>query len=237
MEKKRCTAIVLAAGSGKRMGGKIQKQFLELNGKPVVCHCLEVFQNSSLIDEILLVTGTDQIPYCQEEIVKKYGYSKVSSITAGGAERYLSVWNGLQAMSDGDGYVFIHDGARPFVTETILQRAYEAVLEYQACVVGMPVKDTIKIADEEKFASVTPQRSLVWMIQTPQVFSVPLIKEAYGKMIAQGRTDATDDAMVVEAMTSHKVKLVEGSYSNIKLTTPEDLKLAAVLFDEIPLPF
>lgn len=233
MEKSKCTAVVLAAGSGKRMGSKIQKQFLELNGKPVVCHALETFQQSALIDEIILVTGAEQISYCREELVKKYGYTKVTAVVAGGSERYLSVWEGLKAMDDDceNGYVFIHDGARPFVTEDILVRAHEAVKEHKACVVGMPVKDTIKIADEDGFAASTPKRSLVWMIQTPQVFSLPLIKTAYGKLIADGRSDVTDDAMVVETMTNHKVKLVEGSYSNIKLTTPEDLKLAKALFE------
>ncbi len=235
-KKKRCTAIVLAAGQGKRMGAGVQKQYLELKGKPVLYYSLAAFEESPIIDDMILVTGADQISYCQKEIVEKYGFSKVDTITAGGRERYLSVWKGLQAMEDNDmavpnrdGYVFIHDGARPFVTGEILNRAYEAVQVHQACVVGMPVKDTIKLADEEGFAASTPRRSLVWMIQTPQVFSVPLIKEAYGKLLALDCRDVTDDAMVVETMTKHRVRLVEGSYANIKLTTPEDLKLAAAL--------
>ncbi|MCI8854091.1 MAG: 2-C-methyl-D-erythritol 4-phosphate cytidylyltransferase [Lachnospiraceae bacterium] len=238
MKKKRCTAIVLAAGQGKRMGGSVQKQFLELQGKPVLYYSLAAFQASPLIDDVILVTGEEQISYCQREIVEKYGFSKVDHITAGGAERYLSVWKGLKAMEAGgltvpneDGYVFIHDGARPFVTQEILERAYIAVQEYKACVVGMPVKDTIKLADEEDFAVSTPKRSLVWTIQTPQVFSVPLIREAYGKLIAAGKSDVTDDACVVEAMTEHKVKLVEGSYKNMKLTTPEDLYIAMAVLE------
>ncbi len=237
MERKRYTAIVLAAGQGKRMGTDVRKQFLDLAGKPVLYYSLAVFQKSSHIDEIVLVTEQDQIDYCREEIVKKYGFTKVHTITAGGEERYLSVWNGLKAMEgkemdipNRDGYVCIHDGARPFVNEEILERACEAVEQYQACVVGMPVKDTIKIADQEGFAATTPERRLVWMIQTPQVFSVSLIKEAYARLLASGRRDVTDDAMVVEAMTSHRVKLVEGSYANMKLTTPEDLQLALALF-------
>lgn len=236
MERKRCTAIVLAAGQGKRMRTDVRKQFLELGGKPVLYYSLEAFQNSPRIDDIILVTEEEQILYCQEEIVKKYGFSKVDAITTGGAERYLSVWNGLQAMEGDDmavpnreGYVFIHDGARPFVNEEILERAYQAVEQHQACVVGMPVKDTIKIADQEGFAASTPERRLVWMIQTPQAFSVPLIKEAYARLLSSGRRDVTDDAMVVEAMTSHRVKLVDGAYTNMKLTTPEDLKLAQIL--------
>lgn len=226
MEKKRCTAIVLAAGQGKRMGTKVQKQFLELNGKPVLYYSLAAFEASPLIDEIVLVTSKDQIAYCREEIVGKYGISKVKTVTEGGAERYLSVWNGLKLLS-GDGFVFIHDGARPFVSGEMIERAYETVSVCEACVIGMPVKDTIKIADEEGFAAQTPKRSLVWMVQTPQVFSLPLIKKAYADLIADGRSDVTDDAMVVESMTDKMVKLVEGSYENIKITTPEDLEIAA----------
>lgn len=234
--RKRCTAILLAAGQGKRMGTKVQKQFLELNGKPVLWYSLAVFESSPVIDNIILVTGADQIGYCQREIVEKYGFSKVDTVTAGGEERYLSVWEGLKAMEDAsgrvegtDGYVFIHDGARPFVTGEILERAYDAVEKYQACAVGMPAKDTIKIADETGFVAATPKRSLVWTIQTPQAFSASLIREAYEKLLASGRTDVTDDACVVEAMTEIRVKLVEGSYDNIKLTTPEDLKLSLAL--------
>jgi len=234
IKRETCTAIVLAAGSGKRMGGTVQKQFLELKGKPVVCHSLEVFEKTDFIDEIILVTGEAHIVYCREEIVRRYGYKKVSSVVAGGAERFLSVWEGLKAIRQEEqqsGYVFIHDGARPFITREILERAYCTVKKYKACVVGMPVKDTIKIADADGFAQLTPKRSLVWMIQTPQVFETALIKEAYAKLIAEGRNDVTDDAMVVEMMTDYKVKLVEGSYRNMKLTTPEDLNLALTLFD------
>ena len=220
------------------MGGSVQKQFLELQGKPVLWYSLAAFQASPLIDDIILVTGQDQISYCEKEIVEKYGFSKVEHLAVGGAERYLSVWEGLKAMEAGgltvpneDGYVMIHDGARPFVTAEILERAYRAVQEYEACVVGMPVKDTIKLADEEGFAASTPRRSLVWMIQTPQVFSVPLIRDAYGKLISAGKDDVTDDASVVEAMTEHRVKLVEGSYRNMKLTTPEDLQIALAMLE------
>lgn len=232
MEKRRCTAIVLAAGQGKRMGSKTQKQFLEIQGKPIVYYSLAVFQNSPLIDQILLVTGQDQIDFCQNEIVKKYGFSKVTAVTAGGAERYASVWKGLQRIkaegteADQRGMVFIHDGVRPFISEEILERAACAVEAYQACVIGMPSKDTIKIADENGFVADTPARKLVWTIQTPQVFDFELAYRAYAALEESGRTDVTDDAMIVEAFTDVKVRLVEGSYENIKITTPEDLEIA-----------
>ena len=224
MQKEKCTAIVLAAGRGKRMGTEVQKQYLEICGKPVLYYSLEVFEKSSIIDEIVLVVGENQESYCKQEIVDKYGFAKVKAIVQGGAERYHSVWNGLQKVTEG--YVFIHDGARPFVTEDILQRAYEDVCVCKACVVGMPVKDTIKISDENGFVVETPKRSSLWMIQTPQVFELSLVKEAYKKLIEQNVANVTDDAMVVEQMTGHEIKLVMGAYENIKITTPEDLEIA-----------
>ena len=227
MQKKKCTAIVLAAGQGKRMGTKIQKQYLEIDGKPVLYYSLHAFEQSSIIDEIILVVGENQAEYCQNEIVFKYGFSKVRSIVQGGAERYISVCNGLQEVDD-DGYVFIHDGARPFIHEEIINRAYKDVRNCKACVVGMPVKDTIKLADSEGFVNATPERSLVWMIQTPQVFECSLVKQAYELLMEQERIQVTDDAMVVEQMLGHKVKLTLGSYENMKITTPEDLVIAEI---------
>ena len=225
MKKEKCTAIVLAAGQGKRMGTKIQKQFLEIQGRPILYYSLYAFQNSEIIDDIILVTSEGLEEYCKEMFVDKYNLTKVSKIVCGGAERYHSVWHGLKEIQD-VGYVFIHDGARPFVNDTILHRAYDAVSQYKACVVGMPVKDTIKIAGEDGFAKETPNRSLVWAVQTPQVFDVALIKEAYSKLMECDDIPVTDDAMVAEQMLGTKVKLVEGSYENIKITTPEDLIIA-----------
>ena len=221
MKKKKCTAIVLAAGQGKRMGTKIQKQYLEVFGRPVLYYALRVFEQSELIDEIVLVTGKDEVSYCQKEIIEKYSFEKVKQIVEGGKERYHSVWNGLDKVQAG--YVFIHDGARPFIEESILNRAYEAVQEYHACVVGMPVKDTIKVVNKEGVVEETPDRSMLWAIQTPQVFEVDVIKSAYGILMEQDNINVTDDAMVVEQILGKKVKLVEGSYKNIKITTPEDL--------------
>jgi len=227
MQKKKCTAIVLAAGQGKRMGTKVQKQYLEIDGKPVLYYSLYAFEQSSIIDEIILVVGENQTKYCQTEIVSKYGISKVKRIVQGGAERYHSVWNGLQEV-EGEGYVFIHDGARPFINEEILRRAYKDVENCKACVVGMPVKDTIKLADCEGFVDETPERSLVWMIQTPQVFESSLVTKAYALLMEQNNIQVTDDAMVVEQLLGNKVKLTLGSYENIKITTPEDLDIAEI---------
>ena len=238
-KEKKSTAIVLAAGQGKRMGTKVQKQFLDLCGKPVLWYSLQAFETSAWVDEMILVTGEDLISYCKEEIVEKYGFRKVKAVVAGGTERYHSVYQGLQAISDVEQrIVFIHDGARPFLTEEMIERAYKETLEHSACVVGMPVKDTIKIADENGFIRETPKRSLVWQIQTPQVFDAELIVPAYRQVIEQEQEllakgiQITDDAMVVETMCAHPVKLVQGSYENMKLTTPEDLKVAEAFLNK-----
>lgn len=229
-KKSRCVAIVLAAGAGKRMQSQVKKQFLMIKEKPVLYYSLKAFEES-FVDEIVLVTSEEDMDFCRKELVGKYGFAKVKSIVAGGNERYHSVAAGLSSIEEAD-YVFIHDAARPMLTGEILERAYACVKANGACVVGMPVKDTIKIANAEGYIDQTPDRNLVWMIQTPQVFGYKLIKEAYEKLIVQEKelkgagVNITDDAMVVEALTNHAVKLVEGSYENIKITTPEDLGIA-----------
>lgn len=235
MEKKRCVAIVLAGGRGKRMGTTKAKQYLDIQGKPVLCYSLEVFEQSEIIDDIVLVVGKGQIPYCQQEILEKYHFEKLRAVVEGGEERYHSVWAGLQTLQQWkSAYVFIHDGARPFISEDILERAYGEVCKSKACVVGMPVKDTIKIANERGEIDTTPKRSLVWQIQTPQVFELGLILSAYQELIEkeaellEQNIQITDDAMVVETVCKCPVKLVEGSYENIKITTPEDLKIAEI---------
>lgn len=234
--KNKTVAIILAAGQGRRMHSKVQKQYILLHDRPVIFYALKIFQES-FVDEIILVVAKGEEDYCQREIVDKYNFTKVKKIVEGGSERYHSVTNGLRAI-EGEGYVFIHDGARPFITEDILLRAYEAVKEYSACVVGMPVKDTIKIVDENQFAMQTPNRENLWQVQTPQVFAIGLAKEAYDKLLVNEEElkrqgiKITDDAMVVETLMKHPVKLVKGSYKNIKITTPEDLNIAYSLIND-----
>ena len=223
----RNVAIVLAAGQGKRMNSKVQKQYLLIKEKPVLYYTLRAFEECSAIAEIILVTGAEEIEYCREEIVKRYGFLKVSNIVAGGKERYHSVYEGLCAVTKAD-YVLIHDGARPFVDDAMIRRVCDSVEVHKACVVGMPVKDTIKIVDEDCYALQTPNRKTVWQVQTPQAFEYHLIKKAYDKLLEEEPDGITDDAMVVETMTLHRVKLVEGSYKNIKITTPEDLDVAEI---------
>lgn len=224
-KKRKNTAIVLAAGQGKRMGTAVYKQFLHIQGKPVLYYALKCFQESEHIDEIILVTGEADVSYCKKEIVVKYSFHKVVCITPGGNERYESVYQGLKKCQGCD-YVIIHDGSRPFVSEAIIQRTLESAKKFRASVAAMPVKDTIKIADEHGFIETTPSRSRVWSIQTPQVFEYRLVQKAYDMMMKNPTDEITDDAMVVETMLGSQVYLAEGSYRNIKITTPEDLEIA-----------
>lgn len=229
MKKRRKTAaIVLAAGKGSRMGSQIQKQYLELEGRPLLCYALETFEKSA-IDSIVLVVGAGEEEFCRQAVVGARNLKKVTAIVPGGKERYHSVYEGLKAVRDCDD-VLIHDGARPCVTEKVIEAAMDGAARYGACAVGMPVKDTIKVADSQGNASYTPDRSSLWLIQTPQAFSYDLVKAAYDKLFENefAQQKITDDAMVVETMTQHKVHLIEGSYENIKVTTPEDLEIARI---------
>lgn len=271
MEKecpKSYAAVVLAAGQGKRMGGNVHKQYLLLQGRPVLYYSLKAFEDSP-VDDIVLVVGKGEVDYCKMEIVQKYGFTKVSRIVAGGSQRYHSVFQGLRAVRQAD-YVLIHDGARPFVDAGMIARSMDGAKKYGACVAGMPSKDTIKLIDAQGFAQSTPKRDRVWIVQTPQAFSFALIWQAYATLMEiesvknQGasvdgdsaqvflppqseshngagmlnpqkvrnlldnwdKAQITDDAMLVELLSDIPVKLVEGSYKNVKLTTPEDMLLA-----------
>lgn len=221
----KCTAVIVAAGSGRRMGGKVSKQFLELKGRPLLAYTLDVFQNSQRIDEIILVVGKDTTDYVRENIVEKYGYTKVSRLVIGGAERYESVYAGLLACVDAD-YVFIHDGVRPFVTGDIIERGYQTARQYGTAVCAVQAKDTIKIVNEKGVVSETPIRTKVWSVQTPQIFRYDLIRKAYDTLQMFDKDGITDDAMVLEEMGNSDVHVFQGDYFNIKITTPEDLDIA-----------
>ena len=226
----RCTAVVLAAGKGKRMNSDTAKQYLELCGKPVLYYSLKAFQDS-FVDDIVVVASPDDMDRLRQDIVEKYGFTKVTHMVEGGAERYDSVLCGLRAIDDCD-YVFIHDGARPFIDGEILERAYDMVKRTGTAIVSMPVKDTIKTVDDKGITIDTPDRAHVWQMQTPQVFAFGPIKQAYEKMnlmkdeVAAEGTAITDDAMVMERFGELPVYVSEGSYRNIKITTPEDMLIA-----------
>ncbi len=236
MKNEKIAAVVLAGGSGKRMGSDIPKQYLSIDGHPVLYYSLKMFEDCPLVDEVILVAGKGETEYCVENMVKTWNMQKISHVVEGGKERYHSVHEGLKAIEGAD-YVLIHDGARPLLTDRIIRDSVEGARMFGACVAAMPVKDTIKVADAEGFAAQTPDRSTLWLMQTPQSFSYPLIRKAYD-MLAQAeaaggadweRLHITDDAMVAETFLKTKVKLISGDYSNIKITTPEDLIVAETL--------
>lgn len=224
-------AIMLAGGSGTRIGGKVAKQYIEIEGKPLLYYPLKTFQES-FIDEIVIVVRDGDEEYVKTEIVDKYGFDKVTGVIAGGKERYHSVAAGLEACSKECDFVFIHDGARAFVTQQVLTDSFEAVKRYGAAVAAVPSKDTVKIADEEGFVENTPNRESVYIMQTPQTFDFHSIRDCYRKLIddeelliADG-VKITDDAMVMEFFGDKKVFLSRGDYRNTKVTTPEDVEIA-----------
>lgn len=228
----RIGAVILAGGRGSRMHSDIQKQYMMLHGRPLISYALETFEQS-VADDLVLVTGAGEESYVRQEILPPLHLTKLRAIVAGGKERYHSVYEGLKALEHCD-YVLIHDGARPLVTEEIIRRAASAAVDHAACVVGMPVKDTIKVSDSDGFAKATPDRSTLWQVQTPQAFSYSLVREAYDRLMENPslQQGITDDAMVVERFGGVRVRLVEGSYENLKVTTPEDLTLAEALLQK-----
>lgn len=214
--------IIVAGGSGKRMGTSIKKQFIKLKDKEVLAYTIEAFNKLDEISEIIVVTGAEDIPKVEKEIVQTYHLNKVSKVVAGGAERQDSVYNGLMAVSDEVNYVMIHDGARPFVSKEVIQKAIQKTIECDATIVAVPVKDTIKIINtESQIVEETPDRQKLWSVQTPQSFKKQLLEAAYKEANQKG-LQVTDDSMIVEAY-GKKVSVVLGEYTNIKITTPEDL--------------
>ncbi len=229
-------AVVLAGGSGSRMGTQVKKQYLDLGGQPLISYSLKAFQESN-VDEIILVCAADDI----DEVRAAYAsaFDKISRVVPGGRERYHSVYAGLCAIEACD-CVLIHDGARPFVSAGIIDRCLKTLEKEDACVAAMPSKDTVKIVDDSGYAVSTPDRTHVWNVQTPQCFRFSVVKKAYDALISAEQEDrlgdvhVTDDAMVVEMFTDTRVRMIEGSYDNIKITTPEDMPLAhAILSGKI----
>lgn len=228
------TAIVLAAGQGKRMNSPVAKQFLVLREKPLLYYTLMAFEESG-VEDIILVTGSQQVDYCQKSIVDYYSMKKVSKIIEGGKERYDSVYRALRETDTSD-YVLIHDGARPFISYDMINSIIKEVRQYKACIIGTPVKETIKIVDNDGYITTTPNRNTLWAAQTPQAFHYSSIRKAYDLFYQDRRKSGlsvTDDAMVYENYLSLPVKMLMGEYNNIKITTPEDLTLAEQILEKI----
>lgn len=218
------TVLIPAAGMGARMGAAVNKQYLSLADRPVLAHTLALFDNHPAIDHICIVSPQKEIDYCRAEVVDRYGFAKVGNLIPGGAERQDSVYNGLSACTAVDNdIVLIHDGVRPFFPSDRIEQVVATAARTGACVVGVPVKDTIKEV-EEGLIRCTPERRRLWQAQTPQAFVFGLIRDAYERARQEGFR-GTDDASLVERL-GHPVAMIEGSYRNIKITTPEDLILA-----------
>lgn len=231
----KCAAIILAGGSGRRMGNNIPKQYLDINGKPVLYYSIKTFSDVDFINEIIIVAAEDHIDRVQSEIVDLYGLHKISDVIKGGRERYHSVANGLEALPADTDYVFIHDGARPFVTSYTIERCLHYAQKYRGAVAAVKAKDTVKISDDDSMILSTPDRGHVWMVQTPQTFEYLLIRDAYRRLLDDedrlktAGINITDDTMVAKMYADVDARLVESTYENIKLTTPEDIQLARMI--------
>lgn len=223
------TGIILAAGQGRRMNTSTSKQYLLLNEKPILAYAVEAFDKST-VDNIIIVCPQKDMSYCKEEIVDKYSFSKVTHIIEGGKERYDSVFNALEQCKQSK-YVLIHDGVRPFISTSKIDYCIDQVKKYEACVFGVPIKDTIKVGCSDGYVEETLDRSKLWSIQTPQAFNYTAIYHAYKSYYNKGMTSATDDSSIFELFNETKVKILMGDYSNIKITTVEDLMIAKVILE------
>ena len=221
----RVTALIPAAGMGKRMGKAVAKQFLLLGDKPLLAHTLLVFQRAPEIDEIIPILSQEDMEGCLRDVIEKYHITKVKTLVVGGKERQDSVANGLKKLEKDASIVLVHDGVRPFVTAGMITEAVDRARKGECVAVGVPVKDTIKeVDDKKKIVCRTLERNRLWAIQTPQVFPCKVLKHAYEESYKH-KVSGTDDSMLVER-AGGTVHVIMGSYDNIKITTPEDLILA-----------
>lgn len=230
MKTTRNIAIVAAAGKGTRFGSQLPKQFLPLGDKPMVVHCLELFERSELIDEVVLVVPEVYLAYASQVVVDQFNLTKIRKITAGGKTRQESVLAGLSACPIGIDLAAIHDGDRPFLTDTLLSEVMTKAAIEGAAILAIPAKDSIKMA-ENGFISKTMKRDAVWIAQTPQVFRFADILDAHRRAEATGY-DATDDSQLFEQYCG-RVAIIHGSYNNIKITMPGDLILAQAIYKDM----
>ncbi len=222
-------AIIVAAGQGSRVGGDLPKQFQPVSGKPVLSYTLQKFEDCSRIQDVVLVTSSEWVTYVAQEIVDQFDFNKVRKIVEGGKQRQDSVFAGLNALEGPPAFVAIHDAVRPFVSVEKIEAVIDACKEHGAAILAFPPKDTIK-TEKSGFVDKTPDRSLLWSVQTPQVFKYDLIMKAYEKAFKDG-VYQTDDSALVERIDG-KVRIVEGDHDNIKITVPMDLKWAEIKLTE-----
>ncbi len=223
--------VIVAAGTGTRMQSSVSKQYLLLLGKPIIIHTLEVFQEIAAVDEMVLVVGESEV-ISVREMIKKYPHlDKIINIIPGGKDRQSSVFEGLKQLTQGLVWVMVHDGVRPFVSQAHFNALFNEMLRSEAAVLAVQVKETIKVVDCDKQIESTPDRSKLWAIQTPQAFRFDTLIQAH-KLAAEQAFLGTDDAMLVERL-GIPVKVVEGGYTNIKITTPDDLLIAESILKSI----
>ncbi len=227
----RTLAIILAGGAGKRMGASTNKQFLLLDNKPIIVHTLQTFEECRAVDGIYLVVNQKDLPIIQEEILETYRFNKVVKLVMGGRLRQDSVRNGLEAIEDPCDIVIIHDGARPFVTPAFIEKGIYLMEMFDAIIPALPMKDTVKVISKEGFVVKTLERDSLWHVQTPQTFKYELIMKAYREGMTK-KLYGYDDATFLEYM-GKKVKVIEGSPYNIKITTPEDLVMARGVLSQL----
>ncbi len=232
MNSKVCT-LIPAAGKGSRMAHSVKKPYLELARKPILAHTIQRFEENSAVDAIFVIVDQADFSECDATVLRPYAFTKVQKLVDGGETRQISVYNGIRALSADVDFVIVHDGVRPFVTDEVIFACLAAADECGAAVAAVPVKDTIKIANPDRFIVETPAREQLWAVQTPQVFRKSLLEEAHQAAHARQLT-ATDDASLVEQL-GFPVKLVKGSYANLKITTPVDLQIAEVLLSDATL--
>ncbi|MCI8307597.1 MAG: 2-C-methyl-D-erythritol 4-phosphate cytidylyltransferase [Lachnospiraceae bacterium] len=227
-------AIILCAGSGSRMKSDIPKQYMKLGDRMVMHYSVDTFEEDEDISEIVIVAAKSDVDMVKNEIIGRRCYNKVSNVVAGGTERFESVYNGMCALGSPD-YVMIHDGARPFISHAVIDRLKDCVVENKACIPAVMSKDTVRIADDDGFVVMTPKRANVWNVQTPQTFEYESFKQAFDTYMSDvsAYPAVTDDAMIWELVTGKHVKIVQGDYDNIKITTPGDMEFARGLLESV----
>lgn len=223
--------VIAAAGQGSRMGTKTNKQFIMLNQKPVITYSLDFFEKQDAVDEIVVVTSAKELDFCRNDIIARNKYQKISAVLTGGQQRQDSVWSALQYLGQDTDYVAVHDGARPLLSADVLNRLLEAAEDWGAAIPGVPSRDTIKMINKDSFVRQTLDRNVIYSIQTPQVFKFKELYTAY-KYAEEEGFYATDDAALFEKYIG-QVKVVEGDYDNIKITTPLDLVIAQTLLTRL----
>ncbi len=219
--------VIAAAGRGSRMESNTNKQYMLLNSRPVLAYSLDFFEKQDVVDEIVIVTGEKELGYCEREIIKPFKFNKVSAVIPGGKERQDSVWAGLQKLGADTEFVAVHDGARPLLSSAVLCRLLEEAEEWGAAIPGIASKDTLKAVDRDDFVRQTLDRTTVYAIQTPQIFKYEELMAAY-RQAYEENFRGTDDASLFEHFIG-RVKVVEGDYNNIKITTPGDMLIAEAL--------